>query len=139
MMKIITTKEDLLNMPESAYMNEEQLDFFERYINEEIKQCYKRVAVLQTELHDIKYNGQTEIIDQANNVGELTIKAKELSNYNIRIKAFEAALKRIKDGSYGYCDYSGDEIGLKRLLVNPATNLSVEEQERKEKQARHYG
>lgn len=139
MFKSILTQEELLSMPESAYMNEAQLDFFERHINDEIKGCYKRVSALTKELHDLKYNGQVEIIDQAYTMAEISLKAKELTNYNVRLKALENALTHIKDGSYGYCDYSGDEIGLKRLLINPATILSFEEQEKREKLSKHYG
>lgn len=138
-MNIIKTKEELLSMPESSYMNGQQLDFFERYINEEIKSCYRRIGVLRKELHDLKENGTVEIIDQANTIVELSLKEKELNNYNVRLKALENSLKRIKDESYGYCDYSGDEIGLKRLLINPATHLTVEAQEKEEAKSKHYG
>lgn len=138
-MNIIKTKEELLSMPEGSYMNSQQLDFFERQINEEIKSCYRRIGVLHKELHELKENGVVEIIDQANTFVELSLKEKELNNYNIRLKELENSLKRIKDESYGYCDYSGEEIGLKRLLINPATNLTVEEQEKEEAKHRHYG
>lgn len=137
-MKVIGSKEELLGMPESSYMNEQQLDFFERYINEEIRNCQNMVGSIQVDIYNLKENGNVEIIDQANTINELSLKTTELNNNHAKIKSLERALKRIADGSYGYCLESGDEIGLKRLLVNPAISLTVDEQERLEKLSKQF-
>lgn len=131
------TKDELLNMPASSYMNLEQLDFFDRLITAEIKSTYSAMGNVTSELYESTDNSP-DIIDQANRVNELFLKEETIKKYKNRIRNLESALKRLKDGDYGYCEYSGDEIGLKRLLINPATNLSVEAQERKEFEAKQY-
>ncbi|MEO6607226.1 MAG: TraR/DksA C4-type zinc finger protein, partial [Aestuariivirga sp.] len=54
------------------------------------------------------------------------------------ISKIDSALKRIEDGSYGYCEESGEPIGLKRLDARPIATLSIEAQERHEKRERVY-
>lgn len=139
MLKIITNREELLAMPENSYMDESQLDFFEKYINSEINELYKRVSILKSEIQDLNESGTAETIDIANSLNELSIKVETVNQSGNKIKALESALRKIKDGNYGYCAYSGEEIGLKRLLVNPSIELSVEEQDRKEKLEKQIG
>lgn len=138
MLKIITSKEELFKMPESSYMDESQLDFFNKLINDNLNNCFEMVGRLTAELRDLKDNGTTEIIDQANTVNELSVNSRSLNDYRDRIKKLESALKRIKDGSFGFCELSGEEIGLKRLCFDPSITTTIEEQERKEKKAKHY-
>ena len=55
------------------------------------------------------------------------------------IRKIDEALKRIEDGSYGYCLETGEEIGIKRLEARPVATLSVEAQERRERREKQYG
>ncbi|MDH4022024.1 MAG: TraR/DksA C4-type zinc finger protein, partial [Gammaproteobacteria bacterium] len=55
------------------------------------------------------------------------------------LKKIAAALERIDDGSYGYCEETGEQIGLKRLEARPVATLSLEAQERREMSERQYG
>src|SRR5437660_6836214 len=55
------------------------------------------------------------------------------------IRKIDDALKRIEDGSYGYCLETGEEIGIKRLEARPVATLSIEAQERRERRERQYG
>jgi len=55
------------------------------------------------------------------------------------ITKIDDALKRIEDGSYGYCLETGEEIGIKRLEARPVATLSIEAQERRERREKQYG
>ena len=55
------------------------------------------------------------------------------------MKKIEQSLMRIETGEYGYCDETGDAIGLKRLLARPTANLSIEAQQRRELKQKMYG
>lgn len=77
--------------------------------------------------------------DIANRSSE-SAQAARLQNHNLLLKRqIDAALRRIDDGSYGYCEDTGEEIGLARLLAQPTALFSVEAQERRERLARQFG
>jgi len=75
----------------------------------------------------------------ANSVTDRAVELRARDRQRKLIAKIDAALQRIKDGTYGYCEETGEPIGLKRLEARPIATLSVEAQERHERQERIYG
>ncbi len=114
------------------YMNKEQLEHFAR-----ILQNWKRdlmVEVDRTVLHmkDEAANFP-DPNDRATQEEEFSLELRTRDRERKLIRKIDEALKRIEDGSYGYCLETGEEIGIKRLEARPVATLSVEAQERRER------
>ena len=120
------------------YMNKEQLEHFAR-----ILQTWKRdlmVEVDRTVLHmkDEAANFP-DPNDRATQEEEFSLELRTRDRERKLIRKIDEALKRIEDGSYGYCLETGEEIGIKRLEARPVATLSVEAQERRERREKQYG
>ena len=74
-----------------------------------------------------------DVVDQASSYTDKSLEMRTLSRSRKLIEKIEAALRRIKDGTYGYCLETGDPIGLKRLIARPIATLSIEAQEKHER------
>jgi DnaK suppressor protein len=77
--------------------------------------------------------------DRATQEEEFSLELRTRDRERKLIRKIEEALKRIEDGSYGYCLETGEEIGIKRLEARPVATLSIEAQERRERRERQYG
>ncbi|OUV98632.1 MAG: RNA polymerase-binding protein DksA [Betaproteobacteria bacterium TMED156] len=136
-MKVIANEEDLLNDSPENYMNSLQLDFFK-----------KRLLGLAEELRlnadeTTEHLRETDIFpdpaDRASIEEENSLELRTRDRERKLLKKIEQAIGRINRGEYGYCDESGDPIGLKRLLARPTATLSIEAQQRREKRQRQFG
>ena len=74
-----------------------------------------------------------DMIDQASSYTDKSVEMKALARSRKLIEKIEAALRRIKDNSYGYCEETSEPIGLKRLIARPVATLSIEAQEKHER------
>ena len=74
-----------------------------------------------------------DIVDQASSYTDKSVEMKALNRSRKLISKINSALQRIKDGTYGYCEETGEPIGLKRLIARPVATLSIEAQERHER------
>jgi len=74
-----------------------------------------------------------DIVDQASSYTDKTVEMKALNRSRKLIAKINSALQRIKDGTYGFCEETGEPIGLKRLMARPVATLSIEAQERHER------
>ncbi len=120
------------------YMNKGQLEHFAR-----ILQNWKRdlmVEVDRTVLHmkDEAANFP-DPNDRATQEEEFSLELRTRDRERKLIRKIDEALKRIEDGTYGYCLETGEEIGIKRLEARPVATLSVEAQERRERREKQYG
>ena len=122
---------------EEAFMNENQVQYFRDKLLD-----WKK-SILSESKDTIK--GMKEetrnIPDVADRASEETDRALELRTRDRQrklISKIDAALRRIDDGSYGYCEESGEPISLKRLDARPIATLSVEAQERHERRERDH-
>jgi DnaK suppressor protein len=77
--------------------------------------------------------------DRATQEEEFSLELRTRDRERKLIRKIDEALKRIEDGSYGYCLETGEEIGIKRLEARPVATLSLEAQERRERRERQYG
>ncbi len=79
-----------------------------------------------------------DIIDQASSYTEKTVEMRASNRRRKLINKIDQALKRLKGGTYGYCENTGEPIGLKRLIVRPIATLCIEAQEKHEKEEKIY-
>ena len=120
------------------YMSKEQLDHFRQILN-----TWKRdlmVEVDRTVLHmkDEAANFP-DPNDRATQESEFSLELRTRDRERKLIRKIEEAIKRIEDGSYGYCVETGEEIGIKRLEARPVATLCIEAQERRERREKQYG
>ena len=88
---------------------------------------------------DLDNNGSSaDIVDQASTYTEKNVEMRTVNRQIKLISKIDAALKRLKDGTYGFCKETGDPIGLKRLIARPIATLSIAAQEKHEKEERIY-
>ena len=74
-----------------------------------------------------------DILDQASSQAEKTLEMRTVNRQGKLLTKIEKAIKRIDDNTYGYCDDTGDPIGIKRLIARPIATLSIEAQEKHER------
>lgn len=132
----LLTEAEVLAMPASDYMNEAQLAFFRQRLmdlknelqaNSEETRQHLRETVATPDEADRATQEEEQVLEQR-------IRDRELK----LLHKVESALRRIEDGSYGYCEASGEPIGVGRLLARPTATLSIEEQERHEREERMF-
>ena len=74
-----------------------------------------------------------DIVDQASSQTEKTVEMRTLNRQRKLLTKIDKAIKRIQDDTYGYCEDTGEPIGIKRLIARPIATLSIEAQEKHEK------
>ena len=79
-----------------------------------------------------------DIVDQASSYTEKNVEMRAINRQIKLISKIDAALKRIEDGTYGYCKETGEPIGLKRLMARPVAPLSITAQEKHEKEEKVF-
>ena len=79
-----------------------------------------------------------DIVDQASSQTEKNVEMRTLNRQRKLLAKIDKAIKKIKDNTYGYCDETGEPIGIKRLIARPIANLSIEAQEKHEKNEKIY-
>jgi len=78
-------------------------------------------------------SASADIVDQATSVSGKTVEIRNVNRNKKLINKIDFAVKKIEEGTYGFCDETGEEIGLKRLIARPIASLTVEAQEKHEK------
>jgi DnaK suppressor protein len=117
---------------QEEFMNPLMKEYFrqrlEEWKHELLEESHETLQHLQTEsLH------QPDITDRASLETEQALELRTRDRQRKLIGKINAALRRLEDGSYGYCDETGEPIGLKRLIARPIATLSLEAQERHER------
>ena len=79
-----------------------------------------------------------DIVDQASSHTEKTVEMRASNRRRKLINKIDEALKKLRDGTYGYCEDTGEPIGLKRLIARPIATLCIEAQEKHEKEEKIY-
>lgn len=133
----IASEAQLLRMPERDYMNAAQLAFFRERLLELRAQLQQNVQETSLHLRDVEV--PTDPSDRATQEEEQAIELRTRDRERKLMKKIDQALARIDDGSYGYCEETGEPIGLRRLLARPTATLTVEAQERWEKREKVHG
>jgi len=114
------------------YMNDTQLEYFrDKLINwkEELRQESK-ITVDHLQQEKLR---EADLSDQATNESVTAFELRTRDRYRKLMSKIDSALDRIEKGDYGYCDETGEPIGIKRLEARPIATLSIEAQERHER------
>jgi DnaK suppressor protein len=131
------SEQELLEAPEKDYMNEAQLAFFRQRLLELRAQLLNNAD--DTGQHLRENEVTTDPSDRATLEEEYTLELRTRDRERKLLKKIEKSIKLIDDGSYGYCEETGEPIGVARLLARPTATLSLEAQERRERVQKLYG
>ena len=120
------------------YMCAKHLAFFKKKLTEWKADLVKtnNEALYNSSMDD--NSTSADIVDQASSYTEKNVEMRAINRQIKLISKIDSALKRIKDGTYGFCDETGDPIGLKRLMARPVATLSIEAQEKHEKEEKVF-
>lgn len=95
--------------------------------------------------NQVLYNGEpddnstsADVVDQASSYTEKNVEMKTINRQIKLISKIDSAIKKIKDGTYGYCEETGEPIGIKRLIARPIATLCIAAQEKHEKEEKIY-
>ena len=131
------TDTDLMKAPERDYMNEAQLAFFKQRLLEIRAQLLNNAD--DTGQHLRENEVTTDPSDRATLEEEYTLELRTRDRERKLLKKVEKSIKLIEDGEYGFCEETGEPIGIPRLLARPTATLSLEAQERRERMQKMYG
>ena len=120
------------------YMCEKHKVFFKNKLIEWKKDLIKtnNEALYSSSLDD--NSTSADIVDQASSYTEKNVEMRAINRQIKLISKIDAALKRIKDGTYGFCEETAEPIGLKRLMARPVATLCIAAQEKHEKNEKVY-
>jgi DnaK suppressor protein len=131
------TDEEILKAPEKDYMNEAQLAFFKKKLLELRDQLLQNADDTGEHLRENEVT--TDPSDRATLEEEYTLELRTRDRERKLLKKVEKSLRMIDDGSYGWCEETGEPIGVPRLIARPTATLSLEAQERRERVQKLYG
>ena len=131
------TDEEILKAPEKDYMNEAQLAFFKKKLLELREQLLQNADDTGEHLRENEIT--TDPSDRATLEEEYTLELRTRDRERKLLKKVEKSLRMIEDGSYGWCEETGEPIGVPRLIARPTATLSLEAQERRERVQKLYG
>jgi DnaK suppressor protein len=122
---------------DEPFMNERQRDYFRRKLlswkDDILRESRETLVVLQNDNENLP-----DLADRASSETDRSIELRARDRQRKLISKIDAALGRIEDGSYGYCEETGEPISLKRLDARPIATFSIEAQERHERREKVY-
>ena len=136
MAKKALTEAQLLAAPKAEYMNEAQQEFFRQRL------LALRGQLMENLRDTTEHLQETEVAsdpsDRATQEEEQAIELRARDRERKLLKKIDEALARIAGGSYGYCEDTGEPIGIARLLARPVATLSVEAQDKRERTQKQF-
>ena len=131
-MAIKISKKYVPNLKEK-YMCEKHKLFFKQKLNDWKKEIIKsnNQAIYNNDLDD--NSTSADIIDQASSYTEKNVEMRTINRQIKLVTKIDRALKKIQNNTYGYCEETGEPIGIKRLIARPIATLTIEAQEKHEK------
>jgi len=132
------TDAEVLAMPDSEYMNDKQIEFFRAKLNELKESLLSNAGETTEHLRE-----DTSIVpdpaDRATIEEEHALELRTRDRERKLLKKIMQSLQRLDSGDYGYCDETGEPIGLGRLIARPTATLSLEAQQRRELKQKMFG
>jgi DnaK suppressor protein len=120
---------------DEPFMNDRQLEYFRQKLlawkEDILRESRETIGNLQTETEN-----HPDLVDRASSEADRALELRTRDRQRKLISKIDDALRRIEDGSYGYCEETGEPIGIARLEARPTATLSVEAQERHERRER---
>ena len=133
----VLTEAELRKMPESAYMNPSQMAFFRQQLMDMERD------ILSNADETTEHLRETVIVpdpaDRATIEEEHALELRTRDRERKLLKKIKQSIDRIDSGEYGWCEETGDPIGIPRLLARPTATLSLEAQQRRELRQKLYG
>jgi DnaK suppressor protein len=138
MVKKTTTKKKYTPNSKEKYMCAKHKKFFTEQLIR-----WKKDIIKSNNLGNILNSSDdnvssADVIDQASSYTDKSVEMRALNRSRKLIEKIDLALKRLKNGTYGYCEETSEPIGLKRLIARPIATLSIEAQERHERNEKIY-
>jgi len=119
------------------YMNPKQLEYFRQKLmawrQDLLNESQQTIDNMREAARDV-----SDEAERASRETEISFELRTRDRYRKLLNKIEQALKRVDDESYGYCDETGEPIGIERLEARPIATLSIEAQERREQLERQY-
>lgn len=106
------------------YMSQAQIDYFRSRLRKEKAALSRKISCAIQKIKSLE-GVQADILDRSNAYIDLELEVKSYERYSTRMKQIERALGRIEEGSFGYCELTGNEIGLRRLEAIPFATMSI--------------
>jgi DnaK suppressor protein len=130
-----TQNTDYSPIENEVYLKPAQLAYFEKLL---LQWRHELVGVSLSAKNDLKETcfGGPDLYDIASAQTEIHVELEGMKRHRGQIVMIDKALARINDGTYGYCEMTGEQIGLKRLAIHPTATLCVEAQEMVERAER---
>lgn len=133
----LLTEEQLLAMPEGDYMNDQQLEFFKHRLKMLEHDILNKADKTTENLRETQF--VPDPADRATIEEEHALELRTRDRERKLLKKVQQSLQLIDTKEYGWCEETGEPIGLGRLLARPTATLSFEAQERREKRQKLYG
>jgi DnaK suppressor protein len=130
------TEQDILNYDGDDYMNADQLEFFKDRLLQMQQELLSNANATTSHLQE--QEATPDPADRATLEEEYALELRTRDRERKLLLKIQSTLKKIDAGDYGYCEDTGEPIGLKRLLARPTASLSVEAQERRERMKKQY-
>ena len=131
------TEDELMRMPASEYMNAAQLEFFRARLDAMRSELLANAGATSEHLRDNPL--VPDPADRATIEEEHSLELRARDRERKLLGKVNAAITRIDEGSYGYCEETGEPIGIARLLARPTATLTIEAQSRRELKQKLYG
>jgi DnaK suppressor protein len=136
-MNKIVLPESYVPSDTEEYMNPMQLEYFKQKLLKWREELLEESRETLIHLKEEIWN-EPDLNDRASVEAETTTELRTRDRYRKLIDKIEAAIERVNKGGYGYCEDTGEEIGLKRLEARPVATLCIEAQERHENYERTH-
>ena len=133
----LPSEKELLAMPESDYMNERQLAFFKERLKQLEQDILANAGETTEHLRETQF--VPDPADRATIEEEHALELRTRDRERKLLKKVQQSIARIDSGEYGWCEETGEPIGIPRLLARPTATLSLEAQERREMRQKLYG
>ncbi len=133
----LPTESELLRMPESEYMNERQLGFFRDRLRQLEQEILSNAGATTEHLRETQF--VPDPADRATIEEEHALELRTRDRERKLLKKVQQSIARIDAGEYGWCEETGEPIGIRRLLARPTATLSLEAQERREMRQKMFG
>ena len=131
----LLTEQQILAMPEADYMNDAQLAFFRNRLKELETDILNNAGATTENLRETQFVPADRATIEEEHALELRTRDRERK----LLKKVQQSIARIDAGDYGWCEETGEPIGIPRLLARPTATLSLEAQERREMRQKLYG
>jgi len=136
-MSVVTLPPNYKPSAKEEYMNEMQLEYFKQKLLAERAKLIKDSEATLQDLKETNLN-EADANDRASNETDQFMELRTRDRMRKLIKKINQALERIENGTYGYCEETGEPIGLARLEARPVTTLCIEAQERHERKEKTF-